>query len=231
MSENHCASNGCTTIQSLISQTLLQIRIAKLLPIINQTREFWNLTKPQMYPRSLLESFIVSDLPADIASSVSSFGLKPTRAIPFRTPIVAGKAPFLRTTDSRCKARAAFSGYGKPIHDVRCHQLFYHELSTMRVNSSFQSYDWLPRIHSILYLLRNLQKLVRLPRDLPLAKSAFSNQSMTSYRSANATSEHSRTICKSQIRSGRFRMLTNLPSKHRGALARCVNSLREKLRR
>ena len=75
-----------------------------------------NITRPHMKARSLLEIFLVSGLPADAVSSMSSSALNPTRATPFRTPTVAGMAPFIRTTDSRCDAKATFSGYGKPAH-------------------------------------------------------------------------------------------------------------------
>lgn len=71
-------------------------------------------TKPQIYPKSLLEIFLVSGFPADAVSSSSSSALKPTRAMPLSTPIVAGIAPFWRTRDSRLVANAALSGYGNP---------------------------------------------------------------------------------------------------------------------
>ncbi len=95
------------------------------------------LTNPQIYPRSLLESFFVSGLPADAASSMSSSRSKPTRAIPLRTPIVAGTPPFSRTIDSSRKARAAFSGYGKPVLRVRRNWLYWWTLSTVSVDSRF----------------------------------------------------------------------------------------------
>lgn len=72
-----------------------------------------------MYPRSLLESFIVIGFPADAVSSLSSSALRPTRAMPFRTPIVAGTAPFSRTISSRLAASATLSGYGNPNNVVR----------------------------------------------------------------------------------------------------------------
>ena len=67
-----------------------------------------------MNGRSLLEIFFVLGLPADAVSSINSSASSPTRATPFRTPIVAGTPPFTRTTDSRRDAKDTFSGYGKP---------------------------------------------------------------------------------------------------------------------
>lgn len=67
-------------------------------------------TSPKIYGRSLRETFRVSGLPADAVSSMSSSAEKPTRAMPLSTPTVAGMPPLRRTTDSRCKASAAFSG-------------------------------------------------------------------------------------------------------------------------
>lgn len=80
-----------------------------------------------MYPISLRETFLVSGLPAEDASSMISSGLRPTRATPFKTPMVAGTPPFKRTTDSRWEAKVVFSGYGKPDRDVR-QQLPNHRL-------------------------------------------------------------------------------------------------------
>lgn len=55
---------------------------------------------------------------------MSSSGLKPIRATPLRTPMVAGTPPFNRTTVSRSVARETFSGYGNPglimIQQVFC---------------------------------------------------------------------------------------------------------------
>jgi hypothetical protein len=72
------------------------------------------ITIPQANPRSRRESFSVFSCPALEVSWMSSSGSMPTHAVPFSIPIVAGTPPLMRTTLSRCDARAPLSGYGNP---------------------------------------------------------------------------------------------------------------------
>lgn len=78
-----------------------------------------SLTNPHMKGRSLLEIFIRLGLPADAVSSINCCASSPTRAMPLRTPIVAGVPPLRRTTDSKWDAKVTFSGYGKPAQLFR----------------------------------------------------------------------------------------------------------------
>lgn len=111
--KNHCTSNGCASIELPSSHTLSAMRYYT---VLLGTQRF---TKPQIYPRSLRDTFLVSGLPAEAVSSMSSSALRPTRATPLRTPIVAGIPPFTRISDSRWEAKAMFSGYGKPALGVK----------------------------------------------------------------------------------------------------------------
>lgn len=52
-------------------------------------------------------------------SSSRPSDVKPTQAVPLRTPIVAGIAPFWRTKFSKFFANAVFCGYGNPDVEVR----------------------------------------------------------------------------------------------------------------
>jgi len=70
----------------------------------------WCCTKPQIYDRSRVETFIVSALPAELHSWINSSDSRPIQATPLMTPIVAGMPPFKRTTDSRLDAKAILSG-------------------------------------------------------------------------------------------------------------------------
>lgn len=72
------------------------------------------ITMPQIYPKSLRETFSADLCSAVEASSIISSALIPTLAMPPRTPTVAGTPPLTRTTDSSSDARAIFSGYGNP---------------------------------------------------------------------------------------------------------------------
>lgn len=60
--------------------------------------------------KTYLEIFRVSGLPAAAVSSINSSAEKPTRAMPLSIPMEAGTPPLTRTTDSKCEAKAVFSG-------------------------------------------------------------------------------------------------------------------------
>lgn len=109
LGENHRTRNCGTAMNVLASHPLEYVS-----PVIQVlTRNLH--TKPQMYPKSLRDTFRADLFSAVEASSTISSALIPTRAMPPSTPTVAGTPPWTRTTDSSSDARATLSGYGNPI--------------------------------------------------------------------------------------------------------------------